>query len=164
IIRQSNGFIDIESESGRGTRVHLFIPTYDGEVEEACLEKTELGKGKILLVEDEEDVREITKIMLENHGFEVITANNGKRALELYDESFDLVLTDIIMPEMNGNQLIKEIRKKNQNANCIAMTGYSDVEIPEGITILHKPLTSTKLVNHINEEIRKKNSVCDSKD
>jgi len=164
IIRQSNGFIDIESESGRGTRVHLFIPTYDGEVEEACLEKTELGKGKILLVEDEEDVREITKIMLENHGFEVITANNGKRALELYDESFDLVLTDIIMPEMNGNQLIEEIRKKNQNASCIAMTGYSDVEIPEGITILHKPLTSTKLVNHINEEIRKKNSVCDSKD
>ena len=117
-----------------------------------------LGEGRILLVEDDEDVREITKIVLENYGYVVVTAENGKIALDLYNNSFDLVLTDIIMPVMGGEKLIEKLLEINPQIKCLAMTEYSDANVPEGVRVLNKPITSSKLVNYIQNELGQENS------
>ena len=157
IVRQSNGYIYVESEMKLGTKIHFYIPKYEGLVEEEIEETTRLGEGRILLVEDDEDVREITKIMLENYGYVVVTAENGKIALDLYNNSFDLVLTDIIMPVMGGEKLIEKLLEINPQIKCLAMTGYSDANVPEGVRVLNKPITSSKLVNYIQNEIEQEN-------
>ena len=138
---------------GVGTKVHIYIPKCEGTVEAEVVEHTSRGEGRILLVEDDEDVREITKIMLENHGYIVVTAENGKKALSIYNDSFDLVLTDIIMPVMGGEKLIKRLLKINPQVKCLAMTGYSDVTVPAGIKVLSKPMTTSKLVNYVQNEL-----------
>ncbi len=153
IVRQSNGYIFIESQPENGTSVHFYIPKHLGNVEEEQLEETSIGKGKILLVEDDDDVRDIIKIMLENYGYVVTSAINGEVALEIFNDSFDLVLTDIMMPIMGGNELIRELLLSNPNIKCLAMTGYADVKVPDGIEIIHKPMTSSKLVNHVQNLI-----------
>ncbi|MHA1420146.1 MAG: PAS domain S-box protein, partial [Candidatus Heimdallarchaeaceae archaeon] len=157
IVRLSKGYINIESELGVGTKVHIYIPKYEKTVEAEVVERTNRGEGRILLVEDDEDVREITKMMLENHGYIVITAENGKKALSLYDDSFDLVLTDIIMPVMGGEKLIERLLKINPQVKCLAMTGYSDVNVPAGIKVLSKPMTTSKLVNYVQNELDHEN-------
>ena len=122
-------------------------------VEEEIVEPASHGEGRILLVEDDENVREITKIMLENQGYIVVTAENGKNALDIYNDSFDLVLTDIIMPVMGGEKLIEKLMEINPQIKCLAMTGYSDVNVPEGVNILIKPMTTSKLVNYVQNEL-----------
>ncbi len=151
IIRQSKGYISIKSDIGKGTEIHLFLPKYLGEIKVDVIEDAIPGLGRILLVEDDDDVREITKIMLENYGYEVVAAENGKLALELYNANFDLVLTDIIMPIMGGEELISELRKMNPHVRCMVMTGYADVKVPDDITVIYKPMTSSKLVNHVQK-------------
>jgi len=157
IVRQSNGYIHVESEMEVGTKVHFYIPKYEGLVEEEIVDSARLGEGRILLVEDDEDVREITKIMLENYGYVVVTAENGKIALDLYNDSFDLVLTDIIMPVMGGEKLIEKLLEIDPQIKCLAMTGYSDANVPEGVKVLNKPITSSKLVNYIQNELGQEN-------
>ncbi|MCG3224797.1 MAG: response regulator, partial [Candidatus Heimdallarchaeota archaeon] len=124
-----------------------------GYTEEEIIEPVCHGEVRILLVEDDEDVREITKIMLENHGYIVITAENGENALDLYNDSFDLVLTDIIMPIMGGEKLIEMLLEINPQVKCLAMTGYSNVNVPEGVKVLNKPMTTSKLVNYVKNEL-----------
>ncbi len=158
IVRQSNGYIDVESEMKLGTKVHFYIPKYEGLVEEEIVETARSGEGRILLVEDDEDVREITKIMLENYGYIVVTAENGKIALDLYNDSFDVVLTDIIMPVMGGEKLIEKLLEIDPQIKCLAMTGYSDTNVPKGVKVLNKPITSSKLVNYIQNELVQENS------
>ncbi len=153
IVRQSNGYINVESELKEGTKIHIYIPKHEGLVEEEIVESASNGEGRILLVEDDENVREITKMMLENYGFRVVTAENGKIALDLFNDTFDLVLTDIIMPVMGGEKLIKKVLEINPQVKCLAMTGYSDVDVPEGIKVLNKPITTSKLVNYIQNEL-----------
>ena len=157
IVRQSKGYINIQSELEVGTKVHIYLPKCEELVEEEISEPAVRGEGRILLVEDDEDVREITKMMLENHGYIVVTAENGKKALELYSDTFDLVLTDIIMPVMGGEKLIKKLLKINPQIKCLAMTGYSDVHVPAGVKVLNKPMTTSKLVNCVQNELEKEN-------
>ena len=86
------------------------------------------------------------KTILETHGFDVVTASNGKAALSLYNDSFDIILTDLAMPEMGGVELIREIKKINPGAICLVITGYTDIYVPEEIPLIHKPVSSSQLV------------------
>ncbi len=108
---------------------------------------------RILLVEDDDMLREITSLILKKSHFEIVEAVNGYDALQLFDESIDLVLTDIIMPKMDGIELILELQKKYPNLKCIAITGFANIEIPQDIEVLHKPVGSKKLVAILNERL-----------
>ena len=108
---------------------------------------------RILLVEDDDMLREITALILKRHQFDVVEAINGFQALQLFDESIDLVLTDIIMPKMGGIELILELHKKYPNLKCIAITGFSNVTVPQDIEVLHKPIGGKKLATILNERL-----------
>lgn len=106
---------------------------------------------RILLVEDDEEVNFVIKMLLERQGYEVISTSNGRTALNLYNKSFDLVITDIVRPEMGGGELIQRLRDQNPEVKCIAITGYTNLEIPEGIPILNKPFSTTLLLQNVIE-------------
>jgi len=110
-------------------------------------------KKRILLVEDDDMLREITALILRKFQFDVLEAANGFDALQLFDETIDLVLTDIIMPKMDGIELILELQKKDPDLKCIAITGFSNVNVPEDIEVLQKPVGGKKLATILNERL-----------
>ncbi|MHA1420144.1 MAG: response regulator [Candidatus Heimdallarchaeaceae archaeon] len=127
-------------------------------VTKVTLNKDDLRKYKhnkktirILLVEDDEELNLVLKILLERLGYEVISTPEGRTALNLYNNSYDLVITDIVMPEMGGVELIQRLRKQNSEVKVIAITGYTNLEIPEGIPVLNKPFSTTLLLKRVNE-------------
>lgn len=109
--------------------------------------------ARILLVEDDIELNLVIKILLGRLGHEVISTSDSRTALNLYNKSFDLVITDIVMPEMGGVELIQRLRDKNPEVKCIAITGYSNLDILEGIPILYKPFSTTLLIHYINETL-----------
>lgn len=132
IVKQSGGFVWIESEPGSGTNVVLLLPASaeaaaDGAV--ATPPPDTARAARILLVEDEADVRDLLKEALETSGFEVIDAANGRAALEIFRDlshSVDLIVTDVMMPKCGGLELVREIRRLRPGLPAIFMSGYSD--------------------------------------
>ena len=108
---------------------------------------------KILLVEDEERVRALLKGVLESNGYEVQEASSGKEALESYARSPpDLILTDLVMPDMEGIELITRIRKSDSNLKIIAMSGSNYLYIAERLGVdrtLAKPISNKSLLNAV---------------
>jgi len=156
IIRQHSGYITIESKVGKGTKAYVFLPMIIGkEYDEEDLFIPSIGK--ILLIEDNEDVRIVITRILEEIGYKVYAKTNGSDAIKIYDKSFDLIITDMIMPEMDGFELIKAVQERNPKAKIIAITGYYDLYMPEGIKTLYKPITKHSLVKQINEVVRQTN-------
>ncbi|MCG3216374.1 MAG: response regulator, partial [Candidatus Heimdallarchaeota archaeon] len=132
------------------TKVNIFLPEYKGEIEKEKKKLSIKKQGLILLVDDDSYVLEILKEMLERMDYNVWIASDGKEGLEKYDIKVDLIITDLIMPEMGGKQFIQEIRKQNPDAKIIALTGYYNLPIPEDVIILFKPVTRAKLESTIN--------------
>ncbi|MHA1667037.1 MAG: PAS domain S-box protein [Candidatus Heimdallarchaeaceae archaeon] len=167
IVRQFSGYIDIKSEVDVGTEVSIFFPEVVIEEEEEKkinetikfeeIDTSEASdkrkKGKILLVEDNDAVREVATYMLESFGFNVITAINGEDALGKFNETFNLVITDMIMPKMGGGELIKEIRKKYPDIRIIIITGYSDIPTPDSTEVLLKPFSKETLKRKVEQHI-----------
>ena len=155
IVRKYKGYINVESKKDEGTILHIYFPLSVGEVKMKEEYEAEIleEKGKILLVEDNEDIREILKQMIQEQGFDVVTASNGMDALEVYDENINLIITDLVMPIMGGIELIEEINKIGYKAKIIAVTGYSDIRVPEGVEIMYKPFSMSKLREKIVEHI-----------
>jgi CheY-like chemotaxis protein len=162
IVKQHGGHMGVETEVGRGTTFRIYLPAQRAkEVEEAPQEEAAAGgEGETILVaEDEEKVRGLSRRILESLGYRVLTAANGREALEIYRsaERVDLVLTDMVMPEMGGKELIRELRKANPRLKTVAMTGYVLAEDlrelkEEGrLEIVYKPLdtnTLARVVRH----------------
>jgi PAS domain S-box-containing protein len=159
IVHQNNGSIDVHSEPGRGTSFYIYLPVVAEEREEQAGEKAERipqprDRKTILLVEDEPSILMISKRMLEKQGFRVLDAALPSRALELAEKhagEIDLLLTDMVMPEMNGRQLAQELRSRYPDIKCLYMSGYaSDVgalqgEQGEDIPFLQKPFSMKQL-------------------
>ncbi len=129
IVKQHEGFIDVDTAAGEGTTFDVFLPLvrddYDGEAAEGE-EVPPRGRGEtVLVVEDAERLRQAIKAGLEMVGFQVITAANGREALEAVSEhKVDVVLTDVVMPHMGGKALLQRLRAEKPGLRMIAMTGH----------------------------------------
>ena len=131
IVKQHGGYITCYSEPGLGTTFKIYLPVTMAEVETpAPIEKPTPTRGSetILLVDDEEPIRALGKRILERSGYHVLTAVNGKEALSIYAKEKDairLVILDLIMPEMGGNECLKRLLKINRDAKVLISSGYS---------------------------------------
>jgi len=136
IVRQSGGFLEVTSDPGHGTSFKICLPrSFDAQEtlpEDALAARTLRGFGTILLVEDEDSVRSLTKTILQSHGYRVIEARHGKEGLALVEQhpdSLDLVLTDMVMPQMGGRQLAEQLRLVAPSVKVLLMSGYTDDSI-----------------------------------
>ncbi len=167
IVKQHRGHIGVETEVGQGTTFRIYLPAQEArEAEEAPQEETVLappeGKGEIVLVvEDEERVRESSRKILELLGYRVLTAEDGREALEIYRsaERVDLLLTDMVMPEMGGKELIRELRKVHPHLKAVAMTGYAlaedlrELKEEGNLEVVYKPLDMNTLARVVRRAL-----------
>jgi two-component system cell cycle sensor histidine kinase/response regulator CckA len=159
IVKQHEGYIDVDTQEGQGTTIRIYLPAQSvQEIEPARRDGGALsGEAEvpktILLVEDEERVRELAQKALESLGYRVLKATDGQEALEVYRSAgrIDLVLTDMAMPGMGGRELMRALRKMNPALKGVAVTGYALEEdllelMEEGITdVIHKPFDVSTL-------------------
>jgi signal transduction histidine kinase/ActR/RegA family two-component response regulator len=164
IIRQQNGVIWIESEPGRGSTVHIMFPRWHGDVESRAepvvLAPTpaRLGNETILVVEDEPQVRAVASRTLRGAGYRVLEATNGRDGLQVARrerETIDLVLTDIVMPEMGGREMVELVRQFIPRAAVLYMSGFTAGGLPvadderESRHFLQKPFTPIVLLEKV---------------
>jgi signal transduction histidine kinase/CheY-like chemotaxis protein len=166
IVKQSGGFIWVESALGKGTTFEIYLPLAsasgpasktEAEDKKAALRR---GSETILVVEDEAGVRELAGQFLKAHGYTVLEAADGIAALEIaarHEGRIHVVLTDLIMPRMNGTELVKRLKAIRPDVKAAYMTGYSEYATPDCETssnqesILQKPFSSTTLANLIRD-------------
>jgi two-component system cell cycle sensor histidine kinase/response regulator CckA len=163
IVKQSDGYIFAESRPGAGARFQIFLPQVAGVGSEAA-ETGEVslaalrGCERILLVEDEPQVRRFTKTILEKHGYSVFDAGDGAEALAILktlDGAVDLVVTDLVMPGMDGRQLRERIRVEYPGVSTLFISGYSPEDIREqtgleqAAEVVTKPFSSAVLLRKI---------------
>ena len=164
IVKSHGGFMTVYSEVGKGTAFKVYLPAITTtETLKAQQHQHELPAGHgelILVVDDEEQIREMTKKTLETHGYKVITANDGKEAIALYAQKRDeiqLVLMDMMMPVMDGSVSIRELHKANPEVKIITVSGLTEKEKIENVddvqvqAFLMKPYTAEKLLKTIRE-------------
>jgi CheY-like chemotaxis protein len=165
IIRQSGGAIDIWSELGRGTVVRIYLPVSEAETISAAGLRTETaevtnGAETILLVEDEARVRKLIIEVLSARGYTVLEATRGDDALRLcrtHRGRIDLALVDVIMPEMSGPDLVKQIAPMCRNLRVLYMSGYTDEAIlhhgvlESGAAFLPKPFVPDALARKVRD-------------
>ncbi|MFT9120718.1 MAG: response regulator [Zymomonas mobilis subsp. pomaceae] len=145
IVRQSGGFIFADSEMGVGTQFTIYLPVYEGVAPqkqiEVSVEKSALlwGSGKILLVEDEETVRNVAGFGLKRQGYDVLTAENGEEALSLLKDNskIDLLISDVVMPGMDGPTLGSEARKLRPDLPVLFISGYAEEQLRRSISLEH---------------------------
>jgi PAS domain S-box-containing protein len=158
IVKQSNGYIEVSSEPGRGTAFKVYLPKTLEPAEPRTREQpvpAALGGDEtILLVEDEKSILEMAGIMLESLGYHVLYASTPRRAVELAEMNRDLVhllITDVVMPERNGRDLAHILREIIPGLRCLFMSGYTSNVIAqhgildEGMHFIPKPFTSRAL-------------------
>jgi two-component system cell cycle sensor histidine kinase/response regulator CckA len=173
IVKQTGGFVYVDSEAGQGTSFRIFLPRHHAEQElpEAASAAKEqpsepkraadlTGQGTILLVEDEEGLRSLNARGLRSRGYSVIEASNGVEALEALEEkngAVDLVVSDVVMPEMDGPTLLKTMRGRNPDLKIIFVSGYAEdafeKSLPENqqFAFLPKPFSLSQLVAAVKE-------------
>lgn len=161
IVKQSNGFIRVYSEPKEGTTFKLYFPLANStEVPQPVHCETALLRGTetVLLVEDSAPVRAAAHQMLQRHGYRVLEAPTAKAALALAsmkNQTIDLLLTDVVMPEMNGRELAAEFARLWPNAKIVFMSGYTDDAVVRhgiltpGIAYLQKPFTGDTLAGKV---------------
>jgi len=131
IVKQHNGYINCYSEPGNGTTFKIYLPiSATDKQEQVPVEESVLqgGSESILLVDDEDVLRELGASILTRYGYKVTTASNGKEALDIYRESgpsFSIVILDLIMPEMDGKACLREILNINPDAKILIASGHS---------------------------------------
>jgi len=159
-IQRSNGAIKVYSKKGEGTRFTLYFPRMLGEnigknITSELLNEQKYGHETILIVDDEPGMRKVASKILSRYGYQTIIADNGKAALDILanTKNIDLVLSDIIMPGINGYQLAKRIMRDYPDIQIQLASGYSDDKgKDEGLkdlenNILHKPYSTHELLN-----------------
>jgi two-component system cell cycle sensor histidine kinase/response regulator CckA len=177
IVKQTGGFVYVDSTPGQGTTFRIFLPRHypaqevqsdasaaNGGAEKSMAEakpRADLtGQGTILLVEDEEGLRSLNARGLRSRGYSVIEASNGIEAMEALEErngAVDLVVSDVVMPEMDGPTLLREMRIRNPNLKIIFVSGYAeeafDKSLPENeqFAFLAKPFALSALVAKVKE-------------
>jgi hypothetical protein len=162
IVRAHGGFIDVQSESGRGTTFHVYVPALPAaaEPEAAAPSEPTVGAGElVLVVDDEASIREMVREVLEEFGFAVVTAGGGREAIALFRErqaDIRVVLTDLSMPEMDGESLIGALREIDSKVAIIASSGVIEgAPLDTGAdALLAKPYTAPQLVDLVRSLAR----------
>jgi DNA-binding NtrC family response regulator len=162
-VKQSNGFINVYSEPDHGTTFKIYLPRCDEEVvvKETTSVDVQKGKGEtVLLVEDEVAIVKLSTAMLEDLGYRVLAANSPAEALrlaEVHHGEIQLLLTDVVMPDMNGRDLAKQIKDLHPNLHVLYMSGYTANVIAhhgvldEGINFIQKPFSRGDLSIRVRE-------------
>ncbi len=187
IIKQTGGFVYVDSVEREGTVFRIFLPRHVPSAQDAAVEQDEAvvapsaasaaasaerkstgnvdltGQGTILLVEDEEGLRQLNARGLASRGYTVLEAGNGVEAIAMLEKSggeVDLVVSDVVMPEMDGPTMLRELRRRNQSLKIIFVSGYAEdafqKHLPadgEQFTFLAKPFTLKQLVNAVKETL-----------
>lgn len=166
IVQQNGGHIWVYSEPGRGTTFKIHLPSAEYKLEGTSKAETQAAppqrRGtKILLVEDDNIMRRLTRQMLEEHGYTVLEAADGKSALEQVQASqgIELVLTDVVMRGMSGPELVKHLRHSHPRMKSLFMSGYTGELIAEhdlaaGGRLLEKPFTRSSLLTAVDAALR----------
>jgi len=160
IVSEHNGFIDIESSIDTGTSFYIYLPSALEDEEKMSAEShalTEGGSETILLVDDESDLRKLVSRILRKYGYEVYEASNGLTGLAAYQKhssTIDLIITDLGMPEMDGEEFIRHVKSANENAKVLIVTGYYDEEqvnklLTDNMSVIQKPFDSNTLLKEI---------------
>ena len=167
IVKQSGGSVWVSSEPGYGTTFKIYLPRAV-EAEPVVVRPPRLaadtggGTETILLVEDEERVRQVARRILEKHGYSVLEAEDGPAAVQIceqHDAPIDLVLTDVVMPGMGGRELTDRLRSLRSNFRALYMSGYATDTIAhrhvlqEGSTFVEKPFTADALLSKVCEAL-----------
>jgi two-component system cell cycle sensor histidine kinase/response regulator CckA len=171
IVRQSDGNIWVSSEPGKGTTFKVYLPAVLNEAQSEIENETSAalpqGREKVLLTEDEEPVRRLTKTILEINGYQVFEASDGDEALALHEKhrgEFDLIITDVVMPNMSGPQLAESLEAKSPGLKVLYLSGYTDDAIvrhgllDQKVNFLQKPFTPDALLRKVRE-VLDRNSV-----
>jgi PAS domain S-box-containing protein len=166
IVKQSGGSLWVYSEVGRGTTFKVYLPRVEAEIKpsQSLAGNLELQRGTetILLVEDEEGVRRLTRELLQESGYEVLSARHGVEALEILEENIEriqLLLTDVVMPHMGGRELADRLAITQPQMRVLYMSGYTDDAIlhhgvlDHGTAFIEKPFTAKALTKKIRETL-----------
>lgn len=173
IVRQTGGYVAVDSAPGEGATFSIYLPRHENrsEAEPLTLETAEAvtrdltGAGRILLVEDEDPVRVFSARALRNKGYEVLEAKSGEGALEVlaaHGDGIDLIVTDVVMPQMDGPTLIRKVRETLPDMKVICISGYTEdrfrrhLDDADGETIhfLPKPFSLKQLASKVKDVIR----------
>ena len=187
IIKQTGGFVYVDSVELKGTVFRIFLPRHVASAQDVAAERDDAaavlpsamaavvadrklpdsvdltGQGTIMLVEDEEGLRQLNARGLTSRGYTVVEAGNGVEAIEMLEKSdgeVDLVVSDVVMPEMDGPTLLRELRRRNPTLKIIFVSGYAEDAFQkhfpadgEQFTFLAKPFTLKQLVNAVKETL-----------
>jgi CheY-like chemotaxis protein len=163
IVKQNNGFVNVFSSPGKGTSFKIYFPRFNAvetPVQSVKDVKPAGGKETILLVEDEPAILHLGKTILKKYGYTVLTSQTPAEALALVNartDAIDLLITDVVMPQMNGKELHSKIRCTHPDLRCLFISGYTADAIShhgvlnENLNFLQKPFTARSLAVKIRE-------------
>ena len=167
IVKQSGGFIFAESEIGQGTRFDIYLPVHVGEAPVVETGKREFykpkdlwGSGRVLVVEDEDMVRAVAERALVRQGYVVETACDGEEALALFADGkrYDLVVSDVVMPNMDGPTMARNLRQQFGDIRLLFMSGYAEEQLRETISLdnvsfLPKPFSVQQIAEAVHDAL-----------
>jgi PAS domain S-box-containing protein len=171
IVKQSNGYVFAQSEPGAGTTFYVYLPRVEDSAEElspAQSQPNEVGGCEtVLLVEDEESVRELVRVTLTSRGYNVIEAENGEsglRVAEAFNEDIDILITDVMMPGIGGRELAKKLLLLRPGISVLYLSGYTEDAVVTpgalgpGTGFLQKPFTLQNLAKKVREVLRSRSA------
>jgi CheY-like chemotaxis protein len=168
IVKQSGGALAVRSEVGHGTTIEVYFPrATEAARRDSSRPRLAVGRGHetVLLVEDEASVRKVVRLLLTANGYTVLSATGPDEALDLAEKhagEIDVVLTDVVMPGMNGSQLAERVAKLSPEAKVVFMSGYASGALPSGVldgdvAFLQKPFTEGALIAKLRSVLGRQN-------
>jgi two-component system, cell cycle sensor histidine kinase and response regulator CckA len=171
IIKQSGGYVLVESEPQQGTTFRIYLPRVEDALEPAAAvgaaSSQSGGSETVLLVEDEESVRQLVRETLESKGYKVLEADHGEAALQIaaeYSDEIDILITDVVMPGMSGRELSARLCASCPHTKVLYLSGYTEDAIPHeggldsGTAFLQKPFTLQMLSRKVREVLGERGS------
>ncbi len=167
IVKQSNGYVFAQSELGAGTTFYVYLPRVEESAEEQSPVKSQQNEAggceTVLLVEDEESVRELVRVTLASRGYKVLEAENGECGLQTaedFKDHIDILITDVVMPGIGGRELAKKLLALRPGISVLYLSGYTeDAVVTQGAlgpatAFLQKPFTLQNLAKKVREVLR----------